>query len=188
MEIDEILKFRGAQSPHKSPTPQTTMTQAHKGTPERHKKQKEGTKTPPAAQAQPTETFARTNTHRVDPPPSPQRVLQPPPHSHPTPRYRVTHPPNLVVPTPETAHLPFHTETPQYPTSDPPPQTPQAETTTMEAHQPTPIDTDDHMTQENPAVDRGRRFDSHPEPTIPKPPNWDVMTSTQRRNWLRRKL
>jgi hypothetical protein len=60
---------RGAQSPHKSLAPNTTMKQAHRGTPTHHKKQKEGTKTPPAAQAQPTETFAHINTHRVYPPP-----------------------------------------------------------------------------------------------------------------------
>jgi hypothetical protein len=167
---------RGAQSPHKSPIPQTTMKQAHRGTPEHHKKQKEGTKTPPAAQAQPTETFAHINTHRVPPPPSPQRLQQPPHPSHPTPRYP-THPPSQ-----ETAYSLFHTESPQYPIGDPLPQTTQPETTTMEAHQPTPRDTDNHMTQENPAADRGRRFDPHPEPLIAKPPNWEVMTSTQRIN------
>jgi hypothetical protein len=137
------------------------MKQADRGTPEHHKKQKEGTKTPPAANAPPTESFAQINTHRVNPPPSPQRVLQPPPHPHPTPRYRVTHPPSLVAPTPETAHLPFHTEPQQYPVGDPPPQTTQPEATTMEAHQSTPSDTDDHMEQENPAAARGQRFDPH---------------------------
>ena len=140
-----------------------------------------------AGQAHSTETSAHSCTHRVPPTPSRQRLQQPPPHSHPTPRYRVTHPPNLVAPTPETAHLPFHTEAPQYPTSDRQPQTTQPETTTMEAHQSTPNDTDDHMGQENPAVDRGRRFDPHSEPTISKPPNWHEMSTRQKKNWNKRK-
>ena len=167
------------------------MKQAHRGTPEHHKKQKEGTKTPPAAHAPPTESFVHINTHRVNPPPSPQRVLQPPPHPHPTPRYRVTHPPSLVAPTPETAQLPFHTEPQQYPVGDPPPQTTQPEATTMEAHQSTPGDTDDHMGQENPATDRGRRFDPHPPQRghahqIP-PDIWNQLSDNQRRHYKNRR-
>ncbi len=172
---------RGAQSPYKSPTPHTTMKQAHMGTPEHHKKQKEGTKTPPAAHAPPTESFAHINTHRVNPPPSPQRLQQPPHPSHPIPRYP-THPSSLVASTQETAHSPFHTEPPQYPISGVMQRMPPLENP---AAAPPPL--------ENPAAGRGRRFDPHSEPTIhlgyqppERPTQYSSWTASRQANWRRK--
>ena len=67
----------------------------------------------------------------------------------------------------DRAHT-FSHRTPQYPIADSQPQTTQPETTTMETHQSTSSDSDDHMGQETPAAAHGRRFDPRTEPKIQK--------------------
>ena len=104
-------------------------------------------------------------------------------------REGTTSPPKAhVPPDPETTHISLHTEPPQQPTDEPQQQLTQPNTTTTDTQFLTPCDTDENMTEENPAALQGRRFDPHREPTIQKPARWNEMSKTQRRHWLRHRL
>ena len=169
---------RGPQTPHKSPTPHATTNNAHRGTPDHHKKQRAGIKTPPSHIQLRTEPVTHTNT-QAPPPSSPPEL---PPQITPG---HLPHLPNPAAPTPGTTHIHLHMEPTQYPTPESQLQT-IPNTTTMEVHHSTPSDTDD-MTQEHPATTQGRGFDPHSEPReIPKPPYWRNMTPRAKENWHRK--
>ena len=161
------------QGPHpKSPPRPFTKGNRQRPSP-KHPSTKRG---PPTPQKSPAPQASRQHAQRETP------------DHHKKQREGTTAPPETYAPlTPRTTQTHSHTEPPQQPIDEPQQQLTQHNTTTTDTQHSTPSDRDENMTEENPAAFQGRRFDPHPELTIPKPDNWHEMSASARKNWSRRR-